>query len=106
MANNEVFLPIRSVRVDASTTTKRVAFPGEGRHFRIFNNTASTAWVTPGGSSVTSAFPAVDTAANGFAVAPGSVELFRCDPRNINTHIAVVLLSGTGIVNVTVGDGW
>jgi hypothetical protein len=103
---NEVFLPIRSVRVDASTVSKRVAMPGEGRHLRIFNNTSSLAWVTPGGNTVTSAIPASDTAGEGFPVAPNSVELFRCDPRNINTHVAVVLSVGTGIVNVTVGEGW
>lgn len=103
---NEVFLPIRSVRIDASTSSKRVAMPAEGKNFRVFNNTSSLAWVTPGGSTVTSAIPAADTAGEGFPVAPGSVELFRCDPRNTSTHIAVVLLNGTGIVNVTVGDGW
>ena len=103
---NEVFLPIRSVRIDASTSSKRVAIPGEARHMRIFNNTTSMAWVNLGGGTVTAAIPAADTAGDGFPVAPGSVELFRCDPRNGNTHVAVVLLSGTGIVNVTVGDGW
>lgn len=102
----DVFLPVASVRVDASTTSKRVAMPAEGRHVRIFNNTASVAWVTPGGSTVTSAFPAADTAGPGFPVAAGSVELFRDDPRNTNTHIAIVLASGTGTVNVTVGEGW
>lgn len=103
---NEVFLPVRSVRIDASTTTKRVAIPADARHMRIFNNSASLAWVTLGDGTVTSAIPAADTAGAGFPVAPGAVELFRCDPRNINTHIAIILSAGTGIVNVTVGDGW
>lgn len=103
---NEVFLPVASVRIDASTTSKRVAMPAEGRHFRIFNNTASVVWVTPGTSTVTSAFPAADTAGAGFPVAAGATELFRDDPRNTNTHIAVILASGTGTVNVTVGEGW
>lgn len=103
---NEVFLPLRTVRIDASTSSKRVAIPAEGKHMRIFNNTTSLAWVTPGGNAVTSAIPAADTAGDGFPVAPGSVELFRCDPRNTNTHVAVILQTGTGFVNVTVGDGW
>ena len=103
---NEVFLPVRSVRIDASTASKRVAIPGEARHMRIFNNTTSMAWVTLGGNTVTSAILAADTAGEGFPIAPNSVELFRCDPRNANTHVAVALLTGTGIVNVTVGEGW
>lgn len=103
---NEVFLPVASVRIDANTTSKRVAMPAEGRHIRVFNNTSTMAWVTLGGSTVTAAIPAADTAGPGFPVAPGSVELFRDDPRNTNTHIAVILSSGTGIVNVTVGEGW
>jgi len=105
---NEVFLPLRSVRMDCSTTSKRVALPALGRHVRIFNNTTSMAWVNLGGSGVTAAIPAADTAGDGFPVAPGSVELFREDPSTANaiTHIAVILQSGTGIVNVTVGEGW
>ena len=102
----DVFLPVASVRVDASTTSKRVAMPAEGRHVRIFNNTASVAWVNLGTGTVTAAIPAADTAGEGFPVAPGSVELFRDDPRNTNTHIAIVLQGGTGTVYVTVGEGW
>lgn len=105
---NEVFLPIASVRIDASTTTKRVALPANGKHVRIFNNTSSLAWVNLGSSTVTAAIPAADTAGPGFPVAPNSVELFREDPSTANatTHVAVILATGTGIVNVTVGEGW
>ena len=103
---NEVFLPVSSIRIDASTTSKRVALPAAGRHIRVFNNTSSMAWVNLGSSAVTAAIPAADTAGPGFPLAPGSVELFREDPRNTNTHIAVILSSGTGVVNVTVGEGW
>ncbi len=105
---NEVFLPLRSVRVDASTTSKRVAMPADGRHVRIHNNTASLAWVNMGTSTVTAAIPAADTAGPGFPVAPGTVELFREDPSSAapTTHIAVILQTGTGFVNVTVGEGW
>lgn len=105
---NEVFLPLASVRMDCSTTSKRVAMPADGRHIRIFNNTSSLAWVNLGTSTVTAAIPAADTAGPGFPVAPGSVELFRENPSSATptTHIAVILASGTGIVNVTVGEGW
>lgn len=105
---NEVFLPIASIRVDASTTSKRVALPADGRHVRIFNNTGSLAWVNLGGNTVTAAIPAVDTAGPGFPVAPYSVEVFRENPSSATTttHIAVILSSGTGMVNVTVGEGW
>jgi hypothetical protein len=105
---NEVFLPLRSVRVDASATSKRVALPALGRHVRIFNDTTVTAWVNLGNSSVTAAIPAADAAGDGFPIAPGSVELFREDPSSAAaiTHIAVILSGGTGNVNITVGEGW
>lgn len=105
---NEVFLPLASVRMDCSTTSKRVAMPADGRHIRIFNNTTTVAWVNMGNSTVTAAIPAADTAGPGFPVAPGGVELFRENPSSATptTHIAVVLQIGTGFVNVTCGEGW
>ena len=105
---NEVFLPIASVRVDCSTTSKRVALPADGKHVRIYNNTGSLAWVNLGTSTVTAAIPAADTAGPGFPLAPYSVELFRENPSSATptTHIAVILATGTGTINVTVGEGW
>lgn len=102
----QVFYPISSIRVDCSTTSKRVALPANATNVRIYNNTASVAWVNIGSSSVTAAIPALDTAGPGFPIAPGTVENFTEAPSGNATHIAVVLSSGTGVVNVTVGEGW
>lgn len=102
----QVFRPISSIRVDCSTTSKRVALPTSATNVRIYNNTSSIAWVNLGNSSVTAAIPAVDTAGPGFPVAPGTVENFTESVDGALTHIAVILASGTGIVNVTVGEGW
>lgn len=102
----QVFRPIQSVRVDSSTTSKRVALPANTTNIRIYNNTASLAWVTLGNSSVTSAIPAADTAGPGFPVAPYSVENFTETVDGGATHVAVILASGTGFVNVTCGEGW
>lgn len=102
----QVFRPIQSVRVDSSTTSKRVAFPASTINIRIYNNTPVLAWVNFGNSSVTAAIPAADTAGPGFPVAPYSVENFTESPDGAATHIAVILSSGTGFVNVTCGEGW
>ena len=102
----QVFYPISSIRVDSSTTSKRVALPANATNIRFFNNTSSTAWVVVGDSTVTAAIPAVDTAAPGFPIAPSSVENFTKSPSGAATHVAVILQSGTGMVNVTAGEGW
>lgn len=102
----QVFRAIQSVRIDSSTASKRVALPANTTNVRIYNNTTSMAWINIGNSSVTAAIPAVDTAGPGFPVAPGTVENFTETADGGATHIAVILQSGTGIVNVTCGEGW
>lgn len=102
----QVFRPIQSIRVDSSTTSKRVALPASTMNIRIYNNTASLAWVNLGNNTVTAAIPAADTAGPGFPVAPYSVENFTESPDGGVTHVAVILASGTGFVNVTCGEGW
>lgn len=103
---SKVFLPIQSIRIDSSTTSKRVALPANTTNIRIHNNTASMAWVILGNSSVTAAIPAADTASSGFPIAPNSVENFTETSDGSATHIAVILQTGTGFVNVTCGEGW
>ena len=103
---SKVFLPIQSIRVDSSTTSKRVPLPANTTNIRIHNNTASMAWVILGNSSVTAAIPAADTASSGFPIAPNSVENFTETSDGSATHIAVILQTGTGFVNVTCGEGW
>lgn len=102
----QVFRAIQSIRVDSSTTSKRVALPANTTNVRIYNNTASMAWINIGNSSVTAAIPAADTASVGFPVAPNSVENFTETADGGATHIAVILQSGTGFVNITCGEGW
>ena len=102
----QVFRAIQSIRVDSSTTSKRVSLPANTTNVRIYNNTASMAWINIGNSSVTAAIPALDTASAGFPVAPYSVENFTETADGGATHIAVILQSGTGVVNVTCGEGW
>lgn len=102
----QVFRPIQSIRMDCSTTSKRVALPANTLNVRIYNNTTSMAWVVLGNSSVTATIPAADTASAGFPVAPNSVENFTESTDGGVTHIAVALLAGTGFVNVTCGEGW
>lgn len=102
----QVFYPISSIRVDCSTVSKRVALPANATNIRFFNNTASLAWVNLGDSSVTATIPAADTAGAGFPIAPNSVESFTESPNGGATHVAIVLASGTGMVNVTMGEGW
>lgn len=103
---SKVFFPIQSIRIDSSTTSKRVPLPANTTNIRIYNNTTSMAWVVMGNSSVTAAIPAADTASAGFPVAPNSVENFTETPDGSATHIAVILQTGTGFVNVTCGEGW
>ena len=102
----QVFRPIQSVRMDCSTTSKRVALPANTTNIRIYNNTPSMAWVVLGNSSITAAIPAADTAGPGFPVAPYTVENFTETVDGGATHIAAILSSGTGFVNVTCGEGW
>lgn len=102
----QVFYPISSIRVDCSTVSKRVALPADATNVRFFNNTGAVAWVNIGNSGVTAAIPALDTAGPGFPIAPGSVEAFTESPNGGATHVAIVLSSGTGVVNVTAGEGW
>lgn len=102
----KVFLPINSIRVDCSTTSKRVALPSDATNIRFYNNTTSMAWVRLGDSSVTAAIPAADTAGFGFPLAPGTVEAFTESTNGGVTHVAIILQSGTGFVNVTMGEGW
>ena len=102
----QVFRPIQSVRMDCSTTSKRVALPASTTNIRIYNNSATIAWVVLGNSSVTAAIPALDTAGSGFPVAPYTVENFTESADASLTHIAAILSSGTGVVNVTCGEGW
>jgi hypothetical protein len=103
---SKVFFPIQSVRIDSSTTSKRVALPANTTNIRIYNSSTSIAWIVLGNSSVTAALPAADTASVGFPVAPNSVENFTETVDGTATHIAVVLQVGTGFVNVTCGEGW
>ena len=102
----QVFYPISSIRVDCSTVSKRVALPANATNVRFFNNTTSLAWVNIGDSTVTATIPAADTAGAGFPLAPNSVEAFTESPNGGATHVAIVLQSGTGFVNVTMGEGW
>ena len=102
----QVFRAIQSVRIDSSTASKRVALPANTTNVRIYNNTTSMAWINIGNSSVTAAIPAADTAGPGFPVAPGTVENFTETVDGGATHIAVILQTGTGFVNVTCGEGW
>jgi hypothetical protein len=102
----QVFRAIQSIRVDSSTTSKRVALPANTTNIRFFNNTPSLAWVNIGNSSVTAAIPAADTAGPGFPLAPYSVENFTETADGGATHVAVILQSGIGVVNVTCGEGW
>ena len=102
----QVFRAISSIRVDSSTTSKRVALPTSATNIRIYNNTSSLAWINIGDSTVTAAIPAADSAGPGFPVAPGTVECFTESVNGALTHVAVILQSGTGFVNVTVGEGW
>lgn len=102
----QVFRPIQSIRMDCSTTSKRVALPANTLNIRIYNEAPVVAWVVIGNSSVTSAIPALDTAGSGFAIAPYTVENFTESPDGGATHIAAILSSGTGVVNVTCGEGW
>jgi hypothetical protein len=103
---SKVFFPIQSVRIDSSTTSKRVALPANTTNIRIYNSTSSMAWVILGNSSVTAAIPAADTASSGFPVAPNTVENFTETVDGGATHVAVILQTGTGFVNVTCGEGW
>jgi len=102
----QVFYPISSIRVDCSTTSKRVALPADATNVRFHNNTASVAWVQIGDSSVTAVIPAADTTGPGFPLAPGTVEAFTESVNGAATHVAIILSSGTGFVNVTAGEGW
>ena len=102
----QVFRPLQSIRMDCSTTSKRVALPANTLNVRIHNESPVVAWVVLGSSSVTAAIPALDTAGSGFPVAPYTVENFTESTDGSVTHIAAILSSGTGVVNVTCGEGW
>lgn len=104
---NEVFLPIATGRVAASTTSARIALPASASHLRVVNPTAAIVWVQPTDSSGVAVIPAAGASGTGWPVAPTSTESFRLDPsqRATQTHIAVILSAGTGDVYVTAGEG-
>lgn len=88
-----------TVVLSASTTSAGAALVGTTKSqdcVRIMNDTNSTAFVRFGAGSQTAV--ATDT-----PILAKSVELFGLDPDE--THVAVILGSGTGTVYVTTGKG-
>jgi hypothetical protein len=95
-----VFMPTGATRsIAATTTAQRVPLPGTTSHVRVYNGAAALAFVRFG-RDVTSMDASVSTS---MPLGPGGCEVFRV-PASAD-YVSAVLLSGTGTVFVTPGEG-
>lgn len=85
-----------SATISASTTSASVAYPATTDFVRVLNDGTAVAWLRSGDSSVTA------SAGNGQFLHGNRNTVFRRD-RN-HTHIAAVLVSGTGTIYISPVD--
>lgn len=86
-----------STVISASTTTASAAIPSTGAEFiRVVNPTTALCYVNTGAAAVTA------TNAN-IAVGAYSTEIFKIGQNN--THVAVLLSTGTGSIPVSRCEG-
>ena len=79
--------------ISSSTTSARVAYPSANKPYvRVLNDATTVAYFKSGDSTVTAA------AGEGQFVHGSKSTVFRHDPND--THIAVILVSGTGTVYI------
>lgn len=102
------FLPSgNGLAVNASTSSTAVAIPIAVPSLVVTNrSTSSPAWITWNASSVpTAAFPVAGntTGSFGMEIPPGAQTSIGVNGGN--AFVAVVLLSGTGVVTIVPGDG-
>lgn len=80
--------------ISASTSTATAALAqSSAKYIRVVNGTTSLAYVNAGATGVTA------TSAN-IAIAPSATEIFERNP-DADVAVAVLLVSGTGIVSFT-----
>ena len=91
------FQPAFTVLLAASTTPVNAALTGNGETMLVTNLSASPAYVK------FSSDPAVQATTSDTPVLPNNRILLRCGP--LVTFCAAVLISGTGSVLFTRGDG-
>lgn len=108
MAYGDPFLPRgNGVAINASTTSNGVQVPTPNCSMVVTNrSTTSPAWVTWNQNALpTAAFPIPGdtTGTFGMEVAPGAQVSISVN--GTNNYVAVVLLSGTGVVSVVSGTG-
>ncbi len=83
-----------AVAISASTSSARGVVPLSPSSFvRVVNGSTSLAYINAGGGSVTA------TSAN-IALAPSGEVILKRDP-NTDTNVAVLLVTGTGIVSAS-----
>jgi hypothetical protein len=107
MSAGEGFLPYgNSVSINASTSSVAVSMTSSTAIVVTNRSTSSPAFVTwSGASSPSAAFPLPGdpTGSFGMEVCPGAQVTIGVNGQN--SYVAVVLLSGTGIVTVVSGEG-
>ena len=87
-----------SATISATTTSANVAYPiANQKYVRILNDAAAVAYVRSGNSSVVAA------AGTGQFIHGNKSTVFYHDPND--THIAVILVSGTGTVYIAPCEG-
>lgn len=90
------FEPGTTVSLAASTTSANVSLgSGTGNSLRVYNPTASIAFVRWGGGAQTAT-------TSDLPIAPGSVEEFR---KSNSDNVAAILAAGSGTLYFTPGSG-
>lgn len=103
--SSNAFLPQGSTQaLSTSTTSASVAMtPAISTTICVTNRSSSNAWVTWGLTAPTAVFPVAGTPQFGLEV-PAGVQV-TIGTQGQAAFVAAILLSGTGIMTITPGDG-
>lgn len=92
--------PAKTVNIDVSGTTQRVAIAGAPGSVRVMNNGTATVWITHGDVTVEAAL------ATGMPVGPGVTEVLSFPNLTATTfYIAAIAAGATGKIYFTPGSG-
>jgi hypothetical protein len=92
--------PAKTVSIDVSGTSQRVAIAGAPGSVRVMNNGTATVWINHGDVEVTAAL------ATGMPVGPGVTEVLSFpNGTAVTFYIAAIAEGATGEVYFTPGSG-
>lgn len=92
--------PAKTVNIDVSSSSSRVAIAGAPGSVRVMNNGTATVWINHGDVTVTAAV------ATGMPVGPGVTEVLSFPNGSaITFYIAAIAAGATGKIHFTPGSG-